>query len=362
MGKIDNILPLEKVLKLCSNNPDLCAKFPDLKRNYFDDYCKSLQSLRDIIYPEINLGLAVLSPGDAAIYTDHSGDHFDDVVRYAGIMLGLSPDDITAPAEVVKILKAGGKWHLDPYEIYLLLCAIRFHDTGNRYGRERHEKKILNVMEEISLNGLPVRVERVRIAKIGEAHGGKAANGSKDTIGLHLEPETEVGQQKIKPQLIASIVRLADEICEGRERATKLPEIPEGNEVFHKYAESIEQCFLHDGNLSIHYSINKEDSVCLFGKNKDETYLTDEIFIRLEKMELERRYCNMFLPPELQVRTLSVKVEIWEVTMNEYKCMVHQEILKDAFQVSETGYPADLVCLSKMRPGLTGKCLCEKFS
>lgn len=36
---------------------------------------------------------------------------------------------------------------LNAYEGYLLLCAIQFHDVGNIFGREEHEKKCKEILD-----------------------------------------------------------------------------------------------------------------------------------------------------------------------------------------------------------------------
>lgn len=354
------IFPLERILKMCSDDSVLSQTFPDHTRNYYEDYKKTLDELRLKIYPHINIGLAVNS-GDVGIYTDHSGEHFDEVVRYAGILLGLNIEDVTAPDKVVDELKKNGKrWLLQPYEIFLLLHAIRFHDVGNIYGRKGHEKKIITVMHNINFVGLDDRAERKIIASIGQAHGGVISDTDSDTIGKLVVSDRHNGGD-YRAQFLAAVVRLADEICEGRKRATRVPNVPKGNEVFHKYASSIDQCDLRNGRLYIKFSINKEDSTTLWGKNNKDTYLTHEVCKRLDKMELERRYCNMFLPAELQVRKFKATVIIWKHTTSDDDVMDYVTLLEESFEVSESGYPGVTRRLLDLHPKLSGDRLCKKF-
>ncbi len=109
-----NLLPLEK--KLESFATSMQHKFADQHVNYFRRYTTLLDNLRRHIYPHINAGLSSLSKSPG-LYTDHGERHFDEVVRYAGLILE-------------------GVEDLEPFELYVLLCAIRIHDAGNVDGRE----------------------------------------------------------------------------------------------------------------------------------------------------------------------------------------------------------------------------------
>ena len=64
----------------------------------FDKYSEILGQLRRQVYTKVNAGLAALSDL-SGLYTDHSEEHFDEVVLHAGIMLGLYRN---ADAEKIK--------------------------------------------------------------------------------------------------------------------------------------------------------------------------------------------------------------------------------------------------------------------
>ena len=359
MAKNYSIFPLERILKLCSEDEELSQAFPKHNINYYETYLSTLNELRNKVYPEINLGLAVKS-GDVGIYTDHGPEHFDEVVKFAGTILGICIEDIPAVAKIVEALKSTDGWHLSAYEIYLLLNAIRFHDTGNIFGREDHEKKILTVMNTMNNIGLDSITERRIIESIARAHGGKISENNRDTIGV-LPQKDKHNKCNYKPQLIAAIVRMADELCEGSSRACQFITVPEGNEAFLEYAKSITQCDLADGNLEIQFSIEKKNAITLYGKNKSKTYLTDEVFKRLDKMELERRYCNMFFPPELQIRRFVATLSIWENHISEDDITEHKTLENQDIEVSESGYPGDMRKLVTIYEKLSGCKLKEKF-
>jgi len=335
------ILPLEYLLqKICPNQ----ANFPNTD-NYFDKYWEILGQLRREVYKDVNAGLAALSE-ESGLYTDHSGDHFDEVILHAGIILGLYRD-----ADVDKIIDdvVSHKWLLTPYEIYILLLSIRLHDVGNIYGRENHEQNINKVIQKFSLSYLHKdRIEANMVAAIAGAHGGKTQDGDKDTIGRLQHSESNGHICDINGKKIAAITRIADEICENRKRvfSSDSLEIPIHNLVFHKYAKAIYvnsiqnrtlilKLQFHIGDLLKEYNIyeNNEGNKSLISVNLPQIALD-----RLKKAELERRYCNRFIPDKAQIKGLSVHIEILEDTMDE-ESFKHESLDQITFTLQEEGYP-----------------------
>jgi len=337
--------PLEKLLEKVGKGNDL-ENFPTPESHY-KKYCDITEQLRLNVYPRINAGLAGLSQR-SGLYTDHSDKHFDLVVHYAGLMLGLKAANLDDIAEDVK----SNKWILTPYEIYILLLSIRFHDVGNIYGREDHERMILKVINEFSITHLltnPIKARK--ISQIGGAHGGKTRYGSKDTIGNLAETENFDGHIKdVKHKKIAAITRFADEICENRQRTGTVIEstIPAHNMVYHKYAESIVGNYIEGKTLCMmlqvkHSNLTKKYSI--YTKNDEgnevltEALLPEVTLDRLRKTELERRYCNRYLPELAQINEISVKIVILE----DDKCpesFHHNTIEEKSFFLKERDYPS----------------------
>lgn len=328
MDEIKNIQPLEKILKAVSKET---SKFPRMLVDYYVQYCAFLNSLRANIYPTIDAGLAANSekPG---YYTAHNSEHFDEVVRYAGDLIGADAHN----------------WNdiLAPYEIYVLLIAIRIHDVGNVHGRELHEKKCFPFLinHEVLLGS--DRAELKAIAKIAEAHGGKTAANDKDTIGI-LNTEDIIGNIKIRPRLLAGIVRFADEICESRARANNYlirhGSIPKHNEIYHHYAAAIVGASyeITSRRFTIKFQIEQKDVSTPWGcedrKNQDGStinavFLIDEILDRLEKMDRERRYCNNFIRSMCTVDSIRASIEI----VDAYHDTIEQISIPE---LDDTGYP-----------------------
>lgn len=288
MEQLLNLQPLERHFSRLSKDK---TSFPRIPSDYFIQYQSLVNHLKTNIYPGIDAGLSANSE-KAGYYTAHNAEHFDEVVRYAGDLLNANTEDF-------KIL--------NPYELYVLLVAIRIHDAGNIKGREQHEKRCFELLRSIKdLLGGDLAELKI-ISKIAEAHGGKV-NGDKDTI-RYLDTYSVVGSTQLRPRLLAAILRFADEICENRGRAANYllehGTLPTQSEIYHRYAAAIGSVVFrpNESRLSINFQINIRDAVKQWGceeridadgKKIDKVYLIDEIFDRLDKMDCERKYCNTF--------------------------------------------------------------------
>lgn len=335
--------PLEYLLQsICGD----AANFPTTA-NYYQRYCQIVDQLKDEVYKRVNEGLAALSE-ESGLYTDHSEDHFDKVVLHAGLLLGLNRRaDVDSICQKVM----SNQWILTPYEIYILLLSIRLHDVGNIYGREHHEQEINKVIQNFSLVFLHKdKIESTMIASIAGAHGGTTRDGDKDTIGrLQDSKSSNAHIHDIDCKKIAAITRFADEVCENRHRvaSSSAMDIPVHNRVFHKYAEAIAvnsvkdrmlhlSFQFHIGDLSAKYQIYEKKAK---KKKLNDVYLPVILLERLRKTELERRYCNRFIPDLAQIRGISVHIDIIEDEKDE-ESFKHEVLDQITFTLKEEGYPS----------------------
>jgi len=330
----DNWLPLEQKLEKLSVSSK--CDFANQHVDYWGRYKAMLSSLRLHVYPNINAGLSCLSktPG---FYTDHGERHFDEVVRYAGYLLentSVQPDS-----------------SLRPYELYLLLCAIRVHDAGNIDGREEHNKRAFSILQEYGGDIQRDAPEHSLIGEIAQAHGGRTLNNNdKDTIGA-LPYETVVGAVDVRPQLVAALVRFADEICEHSSRAShhhiNADTLPAESKLFQLYAKSIAGAKPDRNNKSFKLRFNFD--VATFSDqypaikdelgNQRQKYLIDDALDRIDKLNCERVYCNRFLLPQMQTDRLEISMEISKTisvagTNQQIKCDERSLTIRDK------GYPA----------------------
>lgn len=357
-----HVFPLERALQIRAQNRN---ESPDHRDDLYERYSRILSYLEREVYPNIDAGLAALSE-DSGFYTLHDRNHFDEVVKYAGELLGCKDHDV----ENFDLLTA--------YELFVLLVAIRIHDAGNMYGRENHERRTFQILQQMGNAVGSDLNEKKFIADIARAHGGKAPNGSKDTIG-QLQSKVSYGNVDIRPRLIAAILRFADEICESRTRAANIllddEKLMGKNEVFHKYAACVSSVRVfptesarlnnHVGKgspieVNLEFNLNTDDCYRKWGKTEDggyvEVYIIEEISSRLDKMFRERQYCNKFMREICNVVHVKAAVNVWEAIRDEDGIPDHRLIWTKILFSEEEGYPSNEQSISE-RYGLTGESL-----
>ncbi|MBI5329211.1 MAG: hypothetical protein HZB71_01205 [Betaproteobacteria bacterium] len=328
----DHWLPLELRLEEFASNRK--GEFADQHVKYWDRYTSLVHSLQTYVYRYINAGLSSLSrsPG---FFTDHGELHFDEVVRYAGYLIEGTFDQKDAS--------------LNPYELYLLLCAIRVHDAGNIDGRDNHARKAFPILKEYGGDIAKDSAEHRLIADIAQAHGGRTvSDNDKDTIGALLDT-TLVGGADARPRLVAAIVRFADEICEHRSRAS-LHHVNQGNlppesELFHHYAKCIVGA--KPDRLNKSFKLQFDFDVDLLSKKykipqdengNTEKYLIDDVMDRLDKLNHERVYCNRFLLHSMQTDRIEVSMYFTKIKSADG---IDQNIAleRKSFTIKDKGYP-----------------------
>ena len=278
--------------------------------------------------------------------TDHGPKHIQTVVQRASELIKTSQCDLSS------------------YESYILLAAIHFHDVGNIFGREGHEKQITEVMATMddSLIG-DDEFEKRLIRNIAAAHGGQV-NGDSDTIrnlpydSRHLKP------QNVRPHLLAAILRFADELSEDYTRASRFSlytgNLLAASEVYHQYADRLRQVNIEDGTIEIVFEISEEIAQKRFGKGAEQVFLIDEIFDRSIKLHREHSYCMRYMRQEINVNSITIRIVICK---NKY----YDELLRFDYRMEECGFPPKPIGLHEICDGprmndgslLTGQTLCE---
>ncbi len=295
-------------------------EFPDSRLQYDQRYKTKVNALRALVYPQIDSGLSALSCEKGGIYTGHDSAHFEEVIKYAYMLIG-SPKNADL---------AGFR----PFEVYMLLMAIRIHDVGNIVGRELHETRCLEVLQEIS-DSADDSFEMQKIAMIAQAHGGKHRVFGKDTIGALPEIDTVVNCD-VRMRALAAITRFADEICETSRRAATIlllnGKLPEISEIYHQYAYSVKAVSVGvDRTLKLTYQIDDKLLSKTWKGPNGECYLSDYILDRLEKLNLERIYYNQFVDAKLQVHNVDAKIQIVHGGMDV--------VFEKSVKTVKTGYP-----------------------
>src|SRR5690606_20790147 len=101
-----------------------------------------------------------------------------------------------------------------------------FHDVGNIYGRDEHERKVHEVL--FSLDHTLVgedTLEKRMICHIAMAHGGfvDVNKENKDTIGA-LRYDRSSKPSGVDVKKLAAVLRLADELADDKTRTNRFLE------------------------------------------------------------------------------------------------------------------------------------------
>lgn len=263
-------------------------KYPDIIRGW-------IANLDANLLPYVTAGAIAKDGGHLTL---HDKEHIDRVKHLTNDLVnGLSSE-------------------LHPYELVLILCSVYMHDIGNILGRAGHEGRIAEVLRAV---GAPAGFDAVetRTAKtIAGVHGGKVS-GSKDTIGT-LPEEAIVHGKKVRPRLLAALVRLADELADDPARANRVQlatgTIPKQAEIYHHYAANLHSQLPDAPARTIYIQMEFSDASIFerkLGKGLGEADMLDEIFERSLKTYHEAKYCSRFLRPLLDFERVNVDVAIY---------------------------------------------------
>ncbi|WP_027053695.1 hypothetical protein [Mesorhizobium erdmanii] len=317
--------PLERLLKEDSETQP--EAFPNREGGYFDVYKNMKRVLSEKFYSVAGAGLAK----DSHRFTKHDISHVDDVIHTAGRMLGFE----SAASTPVRRDK------LEPFEVFVLLTAILLHDAGNAIARDGHERSVGKIFKEISAATTLVSLEKKVITSIARAHGGKLANGDKDTIpNLITEDAPKIGGFRVHARRLAALLRLADELSEGPNRVDHVAlagdaVVSDESVLANLYCRCINPSIDYSGSVfQLSFHVEKEDLNRVFTRldGREMTFI-DYIAERLEKCECERRYCNRYLAGFASYNRMSVKLFILEDD---------EERLEASFFFEEKGYPTEI--------------------
>ncbi|STC94515.1 Uncharacterized conserved protein [Chryseobacterium carnipullorum] len=294
--------------------------FP-IGKNYINTYEDLKLKFDTQVHPEIKT--KILEIEEDGYYNDHGVDHIKMVILRATWLLN---------ALEITFDKNSDGYYISPFELFILLMAIQLHDAGHLIAsREEHAAKGKELLAKFDSGKVLSAAERKHIGDIAKAHGGK-----KDPIGK-LPIEENLSHQKIRPQLLASILRLADELAEDKTRASNflldIGKIKETSIIFHLYSASLESIVLSGGELKLDFYIHDEVLLKKYSiKDKDDKYLIDEIYDRTFKTFTESLYCSRFLPEKARINCVKVSIHILKSDDDD-------ELKNISYELKETGYP-----------------------
>ena len=297
--------------------------FPE-RKDYVAIYNIFKHNFNTQIHPEIKT--KILEIEKEGYYNDHGVDHIIMVIERASWILSCANASLE---------KKENHFFISPYEVFILLMAIHLHDTGHLIAsRADHAKAGREILAKFDSGNLLSIAEKRIIGSIAQAHGGK-----KDPIGK-LEPEISISHQKIRPQLLAAVLRFGDELAEDKTRASTFllntGNIEKTSEIFHLYSASLDSLDLSNNEISLEFCFLDRTSTFKYPKvvsgQTNDVFLIDEIYDRTLKTFTEALYCNRFLSHELRFNKLKVNILI----LNERN---HENIMSIKYELKELLYP-----------------------
>jgi hypothetical protein len=246
--------------------------------------------------------------------------------------------------KVSEILHFFERGHVSPYEGFFLLCAIQLHDTGNIFGRNNHESKCQQILDEKGKPFIPDSFERNVIKKLALVHGGTFTE-DRDTIG-RLTPKKRLFDRHIRKTLLAALLRFGDELADDHSRADieglNQGTVIDGGIIYHRYSEALHTVQFERNSedegveLCLCYEFDSAVASQTFSKRGRQTYLLDEIYDRTLKTERERRYCMRYLRPCFSLDRIKV-----EIVIQNSDALKSNQTDKFRYTLEEKGYPND---------------------
>ncbi|NLE24956.1 MAG: hypothetical protein GX625_06375 [Clostridiaceae bacterium] len=303
--------------------PQTPASYAENKKPFPERYNQLKTELGEK-HDNVEIGALLSSIKESGSYNSlvylnqHGKGHVEIVIRRAWSLI----DKINPPHQ------------LSGFEIFLLLCAIQIHDIGNVNGRKSHTISFKNEFFEIARKcNLTEPGIKDQIFQIACVHGG-IINGQKDTVA-QLRNKIELCTCKVRPQLIASILRFADELADDYTRAKEIKDMPAESQIYHAYSKALHTVDINKdeggGFISMAFFLEKEEAEKEYKVNGKTMTLLEEILNRTEKMERERRYCHRFFIPYLLITKIKVVIDI--LFPNEFSARTFE------YTLQESGYP-----------------------
>jgi len=200
---------------------------------------------------------------------------------------------------------------LRPYELFLAMLSILYHDIGMLRGREGHaDASGLLVGNEDNDYLIDARDRDVIRAAV-------VSHSSSKDIGeetAEFDDEELIGGQSVRPRVIAALVRLADELDEDYRRADPTLQsrldVPEESRFFWEFCQRISgikpDLASHTININIRFTVEDVGrNVVVNGRLLPFVVAFGD---KLAKIKRELRTVNTFLPEELRYRSLSLSV------------------------------------------------------
>lgn len=266
--------------------------------------------LKDIVnekyYPEIQR----LFPW----YTDHGQKHVESIIHTMGELL----------------IHSYGR--LNEMEIFILLCACIFHDTGMTISRDEHADNVKQIIQNMRILITDITVLS-QINEIARAHSSK-----RELTQISLLDSCTFNNinYNIQTRALAAMLRLADDISETRYRIDPdlLNKVPEENVIFWQYANSVESVVVSatDMNCKIKISIPKSILLKEYKYDSGTKVFFEYVLERIEKSYKERVLCSIEFRNIVVISAFKIEMKIMSDDMFDKIDGIEFEINENYFQ------------------------------
>lgn len=261
---------------------------------------------RDDVVANILPHIATQEPG----LSDHGVDHIANVIRNVGLVLGMNGAG--------KIYDGAPLASMPAVERLLLALGCLLHDIGNIKGRDRHNLVTGQVWKDAGGGSFKQwqPADRKTIIALCQAHTGKAADGSKDTLKHLTSVDGYFLGETVPLAKLAATLRFADELAEGVQRTSRFLLFQQlygtDNIDYHRYANATEVTIDRaKGRIALNYTIELTDPGMSEGNLSDNLErLLSLVFKRIVKLEHERVYARHYAPDLLAFSETSVVIDI----------------------------------------------------
>lgn len=291
----------------------LLEKQKELSRKKEIEYYNNLKELREIYYKLKDIVYGKYYPEIEKLfpwYTDHGKKHVESIIHAMGDLL----------------IHSYGR--LNEMEIFILLCATIFHDTGMTISRDEHADNVKEIIQNMRFLITDITVSR-RINEIARAHSSKS---DLDQLNLIDSCTFNDINYDIQTKALAAMLRLADDISETRYRIDPdlLSKVPEENIIFWHYANAVESVVISatDMNCKITICIPKSILLKEFKYDSGTKIFFEYVLERIEKSYKERVLCS------LEFRNIVV-ISAFKIEMNIMSDDMYDKIKGITFEINE---------------------------
>lgn len=228
---------------------------------------------------------------------DHGKPHIERVLEHLNNLLGM--DSLTVLDSI------------NDYELYLVMMAILFHDIGIVKQRENHAQISKSIFENSGNSYILNDLDKEIIAVAVVCH---SSSKNIEQECMSFSSEETIGNQRVRPRLVAALVRLADEIDEDSRRTPVAVQhdanIPSTSEFFWRFGQRIAGVQANKTRKEIIFNIQfkQEDishSVMLGNEQKP---FVPAFIEKISKINKERAHVSQFLLDTLKYESLVLKV------------------------------------------------------